>query len=536
METLQKHSKIRLDKTPRQEQTDLVNFIIDTFKSGKKFAMLQAPTGVGKSYLACMLAHKYQEEFGVCKTDILTNSKLLQQQYVKDYSFINNLWGKDNYHCERFDTDCKTGETLCDTTSIGRCSECPYTIARERWKTAEIALTNFHMIDTMALFQPATIDEKGGKLLIIDEAHSFDEVFSDFISITISKRSLTLMGLETSSIDRITRSIGKITEVSTFNSILETVIVPQINETVKELQVKIKSKKSDKIVKQLKEAEGFLGKLVYFTKDMSDPYRSENWVLETSGEGEFLAKSVQPVWVGPLLQEHLWSKYTNIVFMSGTLLDQNLFSYIAGIESVSSNYIDIPSPFKTESRPIYYMPVGKMTWTEKADTWKRMRPWIMKILKRNAGKKGIIHTNSYEFSKWIAESFKDEKRLLYPESKNRDEILEKHYNSIDDTVLVSPSMHTGVDLKDDSSRFQIIIKVPYPSLGSEKIKRRKDLKPDWYGFKSCADIIQAYGRSTRSQDDWSETWILDASFSDLLKYNSKFIPRWVSDAIVKVNG
>jgi Rad3-related DNA helicase len=30
-------------------------------------------------------------------------------------------------------------------------------------------------------------------------------------------------------------------------------------------------------------------------------------------------------------------------------------------------------------------------------------------------------------------------------------------------VLISPSLHTGLDLKDEQSRFQIIVKIPYPS-------------------------------------------------------------------------
>jgi hypothetical protein len=32
-------------------------------------------------------------------------------------------------------------------------------------------------------------------------------------------------------------------------------------------------------------------------------------------------------------------------------------------------------------------------------------------------------------------------------------------------VLISPSFNTGLDLKDDYARFQIIVKVPYPNKG-----------------------------------------------------------------------
>ena len=40
-----------------------------------------------------------------------------------------------------------------------------------------------------------------------------------------------------------------------------------------------------------------------------------------------------------------------------------------------------------------------------------------------------------------------------------------------------------------------------------------------------------YGRSTRSDTDFSDTYILDSNFSDLLKYNSHMIPEYMLNAI-----
>jgi ATP-dependent DNA helicase DinG len=47
----------------------------------------------------------------------------------------------------------------------------------------------------------------------------------------------------------------------------------------------------------------------------------------------------------------------------------------------------------------------------------------------------------------------------------RDEVIAEHLNSTKPTVLISPSLHTGLDLKDVLSRFQIITKVLYPNKG-----------------------------------------------------------------------
>ena len=45
----------------------------------------------------------------------------------------------------------------------------------------------------------------------------------------------------------------------------------------------------------------------------------------------------------------------------------------------------------------------------------------------------------------------------------RDEVIFQHTNTTKPNVLISPSLHIGLDLKDDLSRFQIITKVPYPN-------------------------------------------------------------------------
>ena len=96
-------------------------------------------------------------------------------------------------------------------------------------------------------------------------------------------------------------------------------------------------------------------------------------------------------------------------------------------------------------------------------------------------------------------------------------------------------MVSGVDFQDDISRFQIILKIPFPYLGSEKIKQRMKTNSKWYNWKTVVDFIQMIGRSIRSKDDYADTYILDDSFSDVLKYNSHLIPRYITNAIKYIN-
>ena len=81
-------------------------------------------------------------------------------------------------------------------------------------------------------------------------------------------------------------------------------------------------------------------------------------------------------------------------------------------------------------------------------------------------------------------------------------------------------MHTGLDLKDEQSRFQILVKVPYPSLGDRWIKKKQTLdNGKWYRWQSVLKIVQAYGRSVRSKDDHAVTYLLDSTFDNFIGTN-----------------
>ena len=91
-------------------------------------------------------------------------------------------------------------------------------------------------------------------------------------------------------------------------------------------------------------------------------------------------------------------------------------------------------------------------------------------------------------------------------------VIDKHIDSNEPTVLISPSLHLGLDLKDDLSRFQILVKVPYGNLGDRWIIARYN-RPggkEWYSWISALHLVQAYGRSVRSETDWAHTYVLDS--------------------------
>mgnify|MGYP000721602981 CR=1 FL=1 len=96
-------------------------------------------------------------------------------------------------------------------------------------------------------------------------------------------------------------------------------------------------------------------------------------------------------------------------------------------------------------------------------------------------------------------------------------------------------MSTGVNLKGNRARFQIALKVPYPSLASNRNKKRMKDRPDWYAWLTVSKFIQMYGRAVRSVDDSSHFIILDRCFGDVMRYSGHFFPEWVLKAIKQVD-
>ena len=148
--------------------------------------------------------------------------------------------------------------------------------------------------------------------------------------------------------------------------------------------------------------------------------------------------------------------------------------------------------------------------------------------------RSIIHTTSYEQLNFIKEKISQEntRRLLVIDPEiQRDEIIQEHINSIKPTVLISPSLHTGLDLKGELSRFQIITKVPYPNKNDRWINAKRNSNEDWYYWQTALKLVQASGRSIRSKEDWAKTYILDSAFGYFVNKNRNILPDWFIQAV-----
>jgi Rad3-related DNA helicase len=539
---------------PRKEQKEALDFIDSEYQKNKltKFFLLNLPVGSGKSHLALMIADWYRKNVTkMSRVDIITNSKILQDQYADTYESIADLKGKDNYECESYSCSCAQGGEF-NRLNKTSCESCPYSFARENYISGGISLTNFYLYILYAIYNPKLMENRGARVLIVDEAHDFDDVMSDFISIKITDNVVKKFKFSNEyDILKKLKSVNSISDYVEFLKYLNGEIVTTTEDMERGMSSvprNIKSDKRDlKISKVLKtkntdvrvmnlvtDLKQYQLKIEIFLKEYKD--NPNNWVLESSWNEKMKSKelSLEPIWAYDYLDKYIFSNYDMVFLMSGTILDKNLFCQLNGLDVTKASYYSIASPFPLKNRPIYYMPIGKMSFKSKEDTFKRYVPYIQKLLDKYKKKKGIIHTNSFELAKWIENSIKDP-RLVFHDSSNKDEVLRMHMESEEPTVIVSPSMDTGVSFDNDSARFQIIAKVPYPSLASQKNKMRQMNNPDWYSWKTVSGLIQMTGRPVRSDKDYADTIIIDGGFGDVIKHSSQFLPDWIQEAIKKVN-
>jgi len=525
---------------PRDQQLSALEFIKRSLNCGAKNIILNLGTGVGKTMINAVMITNYYRNFintnDDVKFDILTNSKVLQNQYIKEFDFISNYKGRNNYYCDRFSCDCSIGKEL-HTALKTSCNECPYDIAKNKWIHSEIGLTNFHMFSTLSLFQKDILKNRNSNVLIVDEGHLFEDVFSSYLNVVISAKILKNCGFNLKEIETLDdRFISKIKYLDKYLEFLERKLMPMIENKLANFEASIKTSTSKKRIEVGKYIQNLETKLLSF-KQLFSSYANDpnNIVLDIEMDKNDKMYSGtkligQHIWIHDILNEMVFKNYDHVFFTSATILSKDVFCAVNGLDSKLTSYYEIDTPFKKENRPVYYMKIGKMNINSKEETFQKQIPWINKILEKYKNKKGIIHCTTYEIADWVKDNIQNT-RLLFHDTENRDEILEKHLQSTEPTVIVSPSMSGGIDLRGSLAEFSIILKIPFPSLGSKKIVARKQTNKDFYTNATISELLQMYGRTIRSETDRSDTFILDSNFSDLLKYNSDKIPKYFTEAI-----
>ena len=260
---------------------------------------------------------------------------------------------------------------------------------------------------------------------------------------------------------------------------------------------------------------------------VNDPIRDLNGIFRTI--------SVKPIDVSKFAKTFFETEYQ--IFMSATI-DKNTFCENMGFEKDDVAFVDTPkSPFPIDHRSIDLLNIKRLSYGSTEDDEIEVIKTIDRILDEHSTVRGLILTSSIPRCQKILRylSPKNTRRIRICHSKNKDgktqdEVISEHAS--DPTgVLLSSSLWEGVDLKDDLSRFQIIAKVPYPNYKEKRTKAKMAKFPTWYTSQTLTKLLQGFGRSIRSDDDWAKTYVLDSAVNNVFFKAQQMIPKAYHDVL-----
>src|SRR5919198_2192134 len=105
----------------RNNQEKVLHEICDAFNSGRKYIILEAPTGFGKSPVAIAVALSLGSSY------ICTSTKDLQTQYSNDFPYLKAAKGKNNFACLVKEDFIKNGTYKCGICISDSANECHHT-------------------------------------------------------------------------------------------------------------------------------------------------------------------------------------------------------------------------------------------------------------------------------------------------------------------------------------------------------------------------------------------------------------------------
>jgi Rad3-related DNA helicase len=520
--------------TPRSHQVQGLEKIEAALSKGTKFIIVQAPTGSGKSFISKTLSnttdrchkdyeelvfnyHAYDEDYAGAIAKLpshglfaLTTTKALQNQYKDLFNESSIFKGKSNYQCE-VDTSFTTEHAPCLIAPAQKkeCWDqhcCPYYEARNSALIESFTVLNY------ASFFNLPDHLKKRQIIVADECSELEDEIVKYYSAVIDYKRLTVNGIEYEKLTSETpaKALGWLTDLA---------------ESVKEVieahkgRARYENNKIELIKQQ------FRKDLYDSIINIIDHWDKTQYIIEKDAEKAIFT----PLKIDTL--SHCLFDYADvIVLMSATIVDKNIFAKTLGIKEFE--YVEFDSTFDPKKSPIYCHSKYPLNYKTLETHLPNVVEIAHTIAESHKGEKGIIHTHSFNITQAVQKRLKGKRFLYREEGTTNETIIKEHGIRKDDTVLVSPSLTMGLDLKGDLGKWQVIIKMPYPSLASKRIKKLFEVDPKWYKMKMFISLIQACGRCTRSAEDESITYILDGVSAKTIIENRHILPKHFLDRIM----
>jgi Rad3-related DNA helicase len=545
----------RLGFKPRGRQVEDIDKIMRAFlDDGFKTVVLSAPTGTGKSIIGAVVAeaiHKIKHpDMTAGASFLLTPTIVLQEQYQKSFASPDPLdtkfrliKGAGNFECSALSTpsEMQTAES-CAVRIFQKesmfsminehCDSCLFSLQRKMRDRARHLICNYsyYFIDRMfmELLAQRTV-------CVFDEAHLINDLFTEHNAIYFSDSRLKKMveeinetlSLVDPSVFKLLQEVcgdlmqGEINDQNYMDSLVKLAdAYGQICEAANNQAERAihDHKKYLKLSKLSKKYHGLgckIGDLLEYGYPHAFEFKERNPKFNQH-ENEI---SVKPIFVGDMFDKLINAEFN--LLMSATFSKQYAERTLT-LEN--STHIRLAPSFPKENKKVVFFKPQKLSFDTMKDpkVVKQLQATCYEIVAHHVslGERGIILAPSFAIVEGITQALEGANvgaRIFeHRRGEKLAEVIGRFTRFKDGpAVLLTPSGFEGLDLAGDLSRYQIIVKAPFGSLGEARMKKILANWPDIYSLLCTMKLVQGAGRSVRGPEDWAVTYMLDSNIQRL---------------------
>ena len=495
--------------SPRKEQIEIIDRLSSAMDNGYKNIILEAGTGIGKSAIATSIARMVDTSY------ILTMTNQLQAQYLDDFNYmVSEIKGRNNYVCNYggFCNDCQM-----EKEESKRCGDCEYLAALQRAQNESCVITNYDY-----LFYSGNYANQWDQrdLIILDEAHNFEKKVMSLVSEDLNRYVIwNRYGFDIFEHVAKRGALKDINNAEYWSSIVEKCLD-------KEKEVVLFDTSDEK------KHQSYLDKYRRLLRKL----RAEDYIIELPLRKDILSDKEMDMRLKVELKPISGAKHSDNLlqfgktrlFLTGTLGNKNKFCEWNGLDVDDTYYMYVKSPFPVQNRPI----IKKYVCSMKQEAWRNPHiiKYIKKILNTHGGEKGVIHTSS-NAQAWFIKKQLNSNRVWVAQGQSREATIKSYEDSNYPITLIGAGLKDGVDFKGDKCRYQILFKVPFPSLGSQQVTIRRKNDPVWYAYQTVMSLMQSYGRGIRDVDDYCKYYVLDEDFERIIHEYDYLFNEYFLEAI-----
>lgn len=541
--------------TPRGHQKEDIDKILTAFlDEGFQTVILSAPTGTGKSIIGAVVAevlHKIKQpeansgaSFLLCPTNVLSEQyhKTFQEGRDPNDTRFRMIKGAGNFTCDALSTPTETQTAeVCSLRLFQKeqmesmintfCNGCDYAHQKKMRDKSRHLITNYayYFIDRMYLEMLAK-----RTVCVFDEAHLINDLFTEHNAIYFSDSRLKKMSEEINE----ALSLGHTNIFKTIKTIKEDLNAGKINDQtyMKYLELlatvyydvneaaqaaaerEVRNPKRYLQLSKLSKKYFGLGCKIGDLMEYAYPHAFEYKERDPKYKDSEDEVSVKPIFVGDMFDKLINAEFN--LLMSATFSEQYARRTLT---LQNAKHIRLEPTFPRENKKIVFYKPQNLNYNSLKDSKvvKQLQATCYEIVKHHTdkGESGIVLAPSFALTEGVAAALDvmGVKTRIFEHKRGEKlvDVLGRFKRNDGPGILLTPSGFEGLDLAGDLSRYQIILKAPFGSLGEARMKKILASWPDIYSLLTLMKISQGAGRSVRGPEDYAVTYMLDTNIQRL---------------------